>query len=250
MSLEQTILVISALSTLTLAILTGIYVYLTRKLVKSSNEAVRQQVRAMTAPYIRCYVYQSKKELRFKLSNVGNGPAYDIDLLVLGHYPEDELDSRFIAEDSKGNLITCELDEEEFFHVRDRIVYGYAFPRSEVDGSFDFPKRPRYLSILLQYRDISGDNFAQLFWFFESLAGRKKYYKLGACDPEVIQMSPRIGFEIKPRSLIVEQNQKLPKALEEARGYQDFKKSFEIAVSSGHFVPRFEVEDRGEWKSI
>lgn len=251
MSLEQTILLISGLSTLTLAILTGIYVTLTRKLVKSSNEAIKQQVRAMTAPYIRCYVYQSKNEPRLKLSNVGNGPAYDIDLLVLGHYLEEDLDSRFIAKDSKGNLITCELDEEGFFHIFDRFVYGYAFPRSEVDGPFVFPKRPHSLSILLQYRDVSGDNFAQLFWFFEDSSGRKKYYKLGACDPKVTQVSPRIEFETEPLRLVVEEDRELPKALQEAHGYRHFERAFCISVSSGFFVPGWVwVEDRGEWKSI
>lgn len=258
MSLEQTVLVISGLSTFILAILTGIYVSLTRKLVKSSNEAnqqnqqaIREQVRAMTAPYIRCYVYQSKNELHCKLSNVGNGPAYDIDLLVLGHYPEEDLGSPFMAKDSEGNLITCEPDEEGIFHIFDRIVYGYAFPRSEVDGSFVFPERPPSLSILLQYRDISGDNFVQLYWFFESFSGRKKFYKLGACDPQVIQVSPRIEFGVEPLKLVIEQDKELPKVLEQAKGYQDFKKSFEVAVSSGYFVSDFvEVEDRGEWKSI
>jgi hypothetical protein len=249
MSIEQAVLLISGLSTLTLAILTGIYVYLTGKLVKASNEATRQQVRALTAPYLRCYVYQSKKP-RFKLSNVGNGPAYDIDLLVLGHYAEVELGSLLTKKDSKGNSITFEPDEEGIFNIFDRIVYGYAFPKSEVDAPFAFPKHPGSLSILLQYRDISGDNFAQLLWFFENFSGHKRYYKLGACDPEVIQVSPRIEFESTPFKLVIKESKKLPKAFQKARGYRDFERAFCFAVSSSHFVPDFEIEDRGEWKSM
>lgn len=99
MTSNETIILISGLSTVVLAILTGIYVYLTRKLVKLSDEAnrrnqqaVREQIRVMIAPYLRCSVYQSRDELRFKLSNVGSGPAFDIDVLAIGHYSEEDLD--------------------------------------------------------------------------------------------------------------------------------------------------------------
>jgi hypothetical protein len=258
MSSDLTILFISGLSTLVLAILTGIYVYLTRKLVKSSNEANRQnqqaikeQIRVMTAPYLRCRVYQSGDELRFKLSNIGNGPAYDIDFLALGHYSEEVFDiSQFVAKNSKGDLIAPKLDEWGFFHIYDRACYGYAFPKSEVDAPFAFHEHPKDLAILLQYRDLSDDNFVQIYWFFESFVGPGKFYKLGACDPRVIEVSPRIEFETEPLRLVVEQDKELPKALKEAYGYQEFKKSFDIAISSGYFVSHFEIEDRGEWKSI
>jgi hypothetical protein len=258
MNLDQTILFISGISTPVLAILTGIYVYLTRKLVKSSIEANRQnqqatkeQVRAMTAPYLRCSIYQLKDKLHFKLSNIGNGPAYDIDLLAIGHYSDDEVDiSQFVAKDSKGNLITPKLDEDGLFHIYDRICYGHVFHRSEADAHFAFPERPMDLTILLQYRDISSDNFAQIYWFFESFIGPKRFYKLGACDPKVITVSPRIEFETEPLKLVVEQSKELPNALTEASGYHEFKSSFKVAVSSGYFVPDFEIEDRGEWTNI
>jgi len=259
MNLEKIIPFVSVMSTVALAILTGLYVYLTRKLLKSSIEANRQnqlaikeQVRAMTSPYLRCAVYQLKDKLHFKLSNIGHGPAYDIDLLMIGHYSEDEFDvSQFVTKDSKGNLITTKLDEESNFHFFDRIIYGYASPKTEVNASFAFPERPKSLSILLQYRDISGDNFAQIYWFFESWVGPKKFYKLGGCEPKVVTVSPRIGFETEPfRRLVVEKGKKLPKALEKARGYREFNKCFNFSVSSGSFVPDFIIEDRGEWKNI
>lgn len=258
MNLEQTILVISGMSTLVLAILTGIYVYLTRKLVKSSNEANRQnqqaikeQIRVMTAPYLRCNVCELDEKLGIKLSNIGNAPAYDIDLLILGHYYEEEVDiTKFVAKDGNGNLIKFNLDEEGFFHIYDRICYGYAFPRSEVSALLQFPERPSSVTMLIQYRTMSSDNYAQIYWFFENSDETKQFYKLGVCDPKVIQVSPRIEYELETLKLVVENNEEIPAALKESTGYREFNDAFKFAVSSGYFVGGFDVEDRGEWKNI
>lgn len=257
---NQTILFISGISTLVLVILTGIYVYLTSKLVRSSikanqqnQRAIREQIRVATAPYLRCNVYQLKDKVYFKLSNIGKGPAYNIDLLALGHYHGEDFDiSQFTAKNVNGDLIAPKLDEEGFFHLYDRACYGYIFPRSEVNAPFAFPERPPYLSILFQYRDLSGDNFVQVYYFSENYVGPKKFYKLIVCDPDVITTSPRIEFEFERMRLVVKQGKELSGALKKAKGYQDFEKSFKLAVSSGFFIGflDFEIEDRGEYKNI
>jgi len=255
MSLEQWILVTNCVSTVALAIFTGLYVYLTRKLVESSNKAnlqaqhtLREQIRAMTAPYLWCAVKESNGDLHLKLSNVGSGPAYDVDVLALGHYHEDDFDVvQFVAKDPTDGVVSCQIDNEGFFHVYDRIVYGHAFPRSEVDALFAFPQRPQSLSLLLQYRDLSGENHTQIYWFFESLDAPAKSWKLGACVPRVVQVSPRVELGLAG-GLTLEDEGEFPAELEDE--YDRFKESFEKGISSGYFHTRRDVEDRGQWRSI
>ena len=255
MSVEQWILITSCVSTVALAILTGVYVYLTRELVKSSNEAnlqaqrtLREQIRAMTAPYLWCAVKESNGDLHFRLSNVGTGPAYDLDVLALGHYNEDDFDvGQFAAQDSTGAMVGCQMDDEGFFHLHDRIVYGHAFPRSEVDALFAFPERPNSLSLLLQYRNASGENHTQIYWFFKSLDATQKSWKLGSCVPRVIQVSPRVELDFEGGLTSVE-GEDMPLELE--RDYLQFKESFEKGISSGYSDARRDIEDRGQWKPI
>lgn len=258
MNLDKIIPFVNFISPIALAILTAFYVYFAWKLVKFSNYAnlqnqlaVKQQIRVMTAPYLRCAVFQLNDNVHFKLSNIGRGPAYDIELLVLGDYFESEHDIwQFSIKTAKAELIIPKVDNEGFFHIYDRIIYGYAFPENEVEAPLAFPERPKSLSILLQYKDISGDNFCQIYWFFESRVGPKSFYKLGACYPKVLSVSPRIEFVADPFRLIAENGKELPKDLEEAQGYYIFNKSLKVAISSGYFNPNLEIEDRGEWKNI
>lgn len=256
MSLEQWILVITGVSTLALAIFTGIYVWLTRQLVTSSNEAnresqraIRQQIRAMRAAYLSWVIYGKEDELRFRLSNIGSGPAYDVDVLAVAHYNyvdhADVLND--VREESTGSVPSPEVDHEGFAHVRDRVVYGHAFPMSEVDGLFGFPGRPGSMSVLLQYRDVSGENLAQIYWFFRSLDPHDKGWKLGSCVPKVIERSPRVELDLHG-GLTVGEPQELPDETKEE--YDKFKDSFEMAVYSGRYRSYVPVEDRGQWKRI
>ena len=262
MELERIILIITGLSTFVLAVLTGFYAYFTRKLVKSSNEAnqqnqqaIRDQIRVLTAPFLRCGVNRQNNNLYLKLSNIGNAPAYDIDLFVIGNYFGEEEDiNQFSVKEPKRKTIKPQLDEEGFFHLFDRIVYGYAFPKSEVNAEFQFPKIPGSVKLLLQYRNMSGENYAQLYWFFESTSKPERYYKLGACDPVVVQISPRISFDLENESyqykLVIENGEEIPPMLRNSQGYKEFCDEFVLSVSTGHYGRRFDIEDRGEWKNI
>lgn len=235
----------------------------TAKAQEKSQLALKEQAQALkiTAqlnslaliPSLYCNIRDRKKNIEIKIDNIGIAPAYDIDIIVLGVYSEEYIDlpffiSKYVNNESKKDL-KIKKDKEGFYCVFDRLVYPMFPQKKSVLCKLGFPLRPSTLYLLLQYRDIQGENYHQLYWYFDNNFNSLTIadYRLGALDPVVPANFPRIIYGGDDYLNFKTVNKKpLPSYIS-----KDIRELFKFSASTGTLKNEArEVEDRGTWTDI
>jgi len=247
--------ILISFSSVFLAILTGIYVLLTYKLLKENKKSNEQQFRILTFPHLYCEIKKKGDKCMLVTYNVGNVPVYDVDILVVGVYSEEDIDIQTFMNTyvrTEYRNYNLQPHEERFYGIYDHICYLFFPTKKKIIGELNFCLRPDSVYILLQYRGILGINYSQVYWFFEDLEGN--IYKLGGLDPEIITSSPRVTVDadlgsldlIAPRPLKTLNGNPLPKHVKEK-----FLDVWIHSIPSGCTkVPLLDAEDRGKWEDI
>ncbi len=254
-------------------LLTVLNVYLLYKAVQEDKKTRKQtkiltekQLRLSVLPYLYCRVKKTKERLKLTIHNIGTVPAYDIDVLVLGLYHVDDMGiekfcSEFIKSDYKG--YNLRPDKEGFYCVYDRLCYP-VFPHSrKATSSLGFPGIPQTVYIFLQWRDVSGINYSQVYWLFEEFISSNEDrhpidYKIGSLEPKSVRSFPRVELDVgldwegpKKEGMetvltkLVSESGVIPNHVEELVGM------WEHSIPCGYTKTTFYgVEDRGTWSGI
>lgn len=251
--------VVTIVTSVLLAILTAVYVVITKRLLDASVEAnaqnkdlFRDNQRLQVYPHVSCHVDNTHGRLRFVLQNHGDSAAGDIDVLIVGTYSEGDLPleefcERYVAgkQDIKRGITST---DEGFYGIFHHYVYCSAPPHRQVNAALDFPVEPDTLYILLQFRDVLGNNYYRIYWMFrESLENDR--LKIGAIDPRRARTWSRVDYEVKDHSVLLKTSSGEPLPPEcKASG---FKQIWDHSISAGHIegIP-LRVEDPGQWSTI
>jgi hypothetical protein len=222
---------------------------------EKSEAALNEQAKAMmlTAkissinliPAIYPNVGMQGSKVFIEISNIGNTSAFDIDVLNVGIYNAEKIEveefiSKYVKKETE--LVSrIETSEDDFYGVYDHICYAVIPSRRKVKAIFDFPIPPFGIYILLQFRDIQGNNYHQLsnVWY-----RGERSYQVTNIEPKTPDVASRVDFNA---NLVLEtdDNSPLPNYMEE------FVQHWGASIPSGYTISGFpEVEARGEWHDI
>ncbi len=256
-ALERTNLeIVTIISSIILTIITAVYVVLTKRLLdaaRSANEQNRylaqENQRLQLYPQMFCHAELKADEVFLCIQNLGSSAAVDVDILAVGQYfdeenPLDQFLLEYAAEDRVRNLSLAPTDEG-FYGVSSRFVYASFPPRRQVTALLQFPVCPESLYILLQFRDVLGNNYFRVYWMF--INGDDERYRIGAIDPQTAQPCPKISLESDSNRLAVEKGLPLPIQIQSSH----FASAWEHSLPAGFLVGwTREVEDAGEWLDV
>lgn len=163
-----------------LVIVTGVYAALTYRLTSTAT----RQVEAANLPYLTPTLGRSESDTTFQLVNRGPIPGYDVDVLLVALYSDDddtrfeEFTSRFVADRVE---VSASPDAAGLYGVRDRIVYPLAPGMMGVEALTAFPLPPGIAMLMLQFRGPLGVNYSQLYRFsWDEASG---VYRVDGLDP-------------------------------------------------------------------
>jgi hypothetical protein len=248
---------VAIISNALLAILTGLYVVFTYRLVnetKRANEQSRmlfeKQFLLSTLPHLHINAQNEESDAYLTIFNSGDISAFDVDVQVVGLYHVDDIDVptfmvRFVRPEHRREILRS--DEGGFYSVFDHLYYPVFPQKRKVKAKLNLPIPPYAIYCLLQYREVSGANYSQLYHFFQSRQEDQKTYRLSSIDPQVIKSGPRIDYDSDDeQGLKAEGNQLLPEYISEE--FLALRKNALSSGFTGYELP--DVEDRGEWHDI
>lgn len=221
-----------------LVLLTGAYAFLTYRLVSATT----RQVEAANLPYVIPALSREGDLTLFRLENPGLIPAYDVDLLLLGHYSDTDM----LLEEFLDQFVAVPQETEGLraadgrYGVRDRITYPLAPGRMGVEAKTAFPMPPSKIEVMLQYRGPLGINYSQLYsFFFDSEAG---LFRTEMLDPP----HPAKCVRVVPPGLETPKGRRLPSHFSSSPLL--FAESFRRhAISAGQLEAPAFADERGAW---
>ena len=248
--------------TVGLVVVTAIYVVLTKRILleyKKANEinteAIKKQFRLQTMPHVYAELkYSTPDVVVFYVYNVGKMPAFDLDIYILGVYSEEDLSiSSFKEKYMRGSYkkIHLQADDEGLYSVSDRIVCSLLPTSKRLKAELSFPTQSVSIEVLVQYREVMGDNFSQLYWFhFSDREGR---YVIGSIEPKTIEPCNRIEMKLPEKEDVEAKNVPLEMigVGKMSNGFKDFLVRWKDSVSSGLTTAPFRgVEEKCEIHDI
>lgn len=251
---------IVAIATVALVLITGYYAYITHRLLKENTaanafqrEAFERQLATALWPQLFCSIENVQGEsFALTLSNAGDKPAFDVDLLLLAVFDAEEISpiafaDRYAETDYKVHVAKVKerLADGIFFCVYNHIVYPLCPGRRRVQVPLNQPEHSDSYYLLIQFRDSLGTNYNQIYWFLKE--DNSERYVLGSLDPATLVAGSRIDYDVTDRPNLRPRNgQKIL-----IKGFRDFSDMFSASVSAG-WVPAFDigVEDPGIWTEL
>ena len=249
---------VAGISTGVLTLITAYYAYVTHRLLHENaganafqREAFELQMGAALCPHLFCSIEKMKSGLSLIVVNASNRPAFDVDLLLLSVFDNDELPlstfmDKFVKTKNKTVAgIEERLADGTFYSVFNHMVYASFPTQRQVTIRFSPPATSDQYLLLFQFRDSRGTNYGQTYWFISSHSNR---YALGSLQPEILRPVPRLDYEVTDDGpkLKVGDRERIPSEL-----LRDFEPMFAAGLSSG-WAPAFNlgIEDPGEWTTV
>lgn len=248
-----------AVPSLLLTLLTALYVILTYRLVRETRRAtdlsqasIECQARLSIFPQLAASASRTAGKVVLELWNPGDSSSMDVDLLVVAVYDQetlapDEFINRFVARAQRPQ-VKIRPNEDGFFGVYDHCCYALFPPHRKLRVQLALPLPPDTFHLLLQFRDLAGNNYIRHYWFIRPIATpASPRYSIGALDTAGFEPRPRITYAPRePFPLETEDNSPIPDDIE-----REFLPSWTASVPSGQLVGiPMDVEDRGDWTEL
>ncbi|MGB7249123.1 MAG: hypothetical protein WBC73_09305 [Phormidesmis sp.] len=211
------------ISNLVLVGLTGTYAWLTNKNVKQLQQeseyyrgVVAKQLRLTSLPHLywdlRPIEAPAKNNSDFNSSQIGsqisdhasislalevfnisNVPTYDVHVSVIGAYTEEGLGiATFLRThvQSRHRKYPLQSDKVGYYGVRNAMRLSLLPTQQKIVLSLPFPLRPIDVYTLVQYRELSGDNYYQVCCF--SAIDASGAYRANILEPSEVQTMERL----------------------------------------------------------
>lgn len=219
----------------------------------------------MLIPAISCQIERRRSEIFINISNIGNNSAFNVDVLLITSYYSKYMSLKqfiqsYVPEVNRNRVSISTVDD--LYGVSDHLSYPIFPFRKQVNAPIYLPGLSNNFKILLQFRDIQGQNYYQIYWFFdekwrESVRVDKNNVTenekpvsltLSGLYPTIPKVTPRIEPDLNTmgRTLTIGNNQQLPDNIR-----REFGELWECSVSADQtLMGKRLVEDMGTWTDI
>lgn len=203
------------ISNLLLICLTGAYVWLTNKNIKQIQQEseyyrhiVEKQLRQSALPHLYWDLHPAKDSdgaaaLALEVWNISNVPAYDIHVSWIGAYTEEGLGiATFMRThvQPRHRKYPLQSDKVGYYGVRNDVRLSLLPTQQKIVLPLSFPVQPADVYTLVQYRELSGENYYQVCCF--SAIDESGAYRANILEPSDIQTIERLHlFDMEDFSL-------------------------------------------------
>ncbi len=236
---------VALISSVMLTIITAGYLIITylmmitqRKANSQNFEFMQRQSEASIMPIFDCRVKNDMHNPKFSISNIGKSPAYDMDVYISCYMDYINIDA------CKTDEIERKFDkygDEELYQLRDWIWYPMFPNMKKVSFEANFPIKTDSYSITIQYCNICGDYYSNVFWLIDDSDGDRNNFQLAQMEPMYMKKHKKINFS-NADSL---SKKDIPEHL---RGFiMNYNDTVKYRPKGGG---DFFIEDRGVWQDL
>ncbi len=220
------------ISNLMLVGLTGTYAWLANKNIKQLQQestyyrsVVEKQLRLTSLPHLYWDLQSTRQpteplaeqpltsqlaesksgqnNLALEVFNISNVPAYDVHVSLIGAYTEEALGiATFMRTyvQSRHRKYPLQPDKVGYYGVRNAVRLSLLPTQQKIVLSLPFPVQPADVYSLVQYRELSGENYYQVCCF--SAIDESGVYRANILEPSEIQTIERLHlFDLEDFSL-------------------------------------------------
>ncbi|MGC1307638.1 MAG: hypothetical protein WA885_10435 [Phormidesmis sp.] len=198
------------ISNLVLVALTGTYAWLTNKNVKQLQResvyyrsVIEKQLRFTSLPHLYWDLRPAEgtdaanngatSSLALEVFNISNVPAYDVHVSLIGAYTEEGLGiATFLRTyiQTRHRKYPLQPDKVGYYGVRNAVRLSLLPTQQKIVLSLPFPIQPVDVYTLVQYRELSGENYYQVCCF--SAVDESGTYRANILEPADIQTMDRL----------------------------------------------------------
>lgn len=216
------------ISNLILVGLTGTYAWLTNKNIKLLRQegnyyrnVVEKQLRLTALPHLYWDLQPTEptsgkptlgkptagkkggSNLSLEVFNISNVPAYDVHVSLIGAYTEEGLGiATFMRThvQPRHRKYPLQSDKVGYYGVRNAVRLSLLPTQQKIVLSLPFPIQPADVYTLVQYRELSGENYYQVCCF--SAIDESGAYRANILEPSEIQTMERLHlFDLEDYAL-------------------------------------------------
>ena len=193
------------ISNLLLVGLTGAYAWLTSKNIKQMQQesayyrhVIEKQLQLSALPHLYWDLRPTenpggKSTLSLEVFNISNVPAYDVHVSMIGAYTEEGLGiATFMRThvQPRHRKYPLQSDKVGYYGVRNAVRLALLPTQQKIVLSLPFPVQPADVYTLVQYRELSGENYYQVCCF--SAIDESGAYRANILEPSQIQTMERL----------------------------------------------------------
>lgn len=187
-----------------LLITTGFYASSSYQLLKQLRQennlyksVIEKQLKIATFPHIHCDIQPDLQSntMKLELYNVGSVPAYDIQISVIGAFNEEGMDiptfmRTFIQ--PRFRKYPLQVDKVGYYGIRSSTRCAMLPSQQKTAVPLNLPIRPVDLYAMVQYREVLGSNYYQVYCFSD--LDDQGNYRANILEPSKVEPLDRFHF--------------------------------------------------------
>ncbi|WP_437673207.1 hypothetical protein [Sorangium sp. So ce131] len=186
------------------------------------------------------------------IANVGNVPAFDFEIYIACVFSSKKEHlaqlRKYIRPGFVSDFDKVRFTEDGFYGIRDQVHYPMVPPRRQRSLSVvstDLPIWPVGIHTLVQFRDVQGHNYSQVYYFEHTLQDETHVFRLVELNPPTPLAHSRIHVESSDNGVQLRNGES---ALEFASHFQEILQSSISCVCLNSSIVG--GEDWGDWQEI
>jgi hypothetical protein len=192
------------------------------KQVKQENmmyrHAIDRQLKILAFPHLYCDMQGEfdGSSIKLELFNIGSVAAQDLHLSLIAAYTEESIDIPTFMRthvQPRHRKIPLQVDKVGYYGVRSSSRCAILPVQKRLSIALSLPLRPVDIYALIQFRDILGTNYHQVYCF--SALDEKGSYRANILEPQGSEPLDRLHFYDLEDLNLVTPHQPLPFAVED-----------------------------------
>jgi hypothetical protein len=177
------------------------------------REVLEKQLKVTAFPHIYCDLQPDFQtgSLQLEVYNVGNIPAYDILVGVIGTYTEETMDIPTFMRNyvqPRFRKYPLQVDKVGYYGVRSSIRFAMLPFQKRLTIALSLPMRPVDIYALVQYREVLGTNYYQVYCFSD--LDTKGSYRANVVEPSRVESLDRFHIYDMDDAKVPPANKSLP----------------------------------------
>ncbi|MBE9079603.1 hypothetical protein IQ241_20265 [Romeria aff. gracilis LEGE 07310] len=189
-------------SNLLLVAVTGTYAWLAHKTTRQRQQegdfyrsAIERQLQITAMPHLYwdLRLAETDQTLTLDVFNISSVPAYDVHISLIGAYTEEALDiASFMRSyvQPRYRKYPLQSDQVGYYGIRSALRLSLLPAQQKISLALPFPLLPVDVYTLVQYRELSGENYYQVCCF--SALDESGAYRANILEPTETESMDRL----------------------------------------------------------